>query len=441
MVSIHSRWLWGTGVAVLLLLALTGISVFALRSQPQTAAAEPRSQPIPTWTNTPQAGATADPGAAVATTATAGALATPTPGAGATPSAPAAGAATDVTAALATTATVTSDTVAATATVSLPAAPLPAVEDESPQGILAQGMLLHRYGDYANARTLYARLLEDPDVDAALKREAQYNLARAYLGEGLYGEALATLDDLDAALTGDGADPNQFAKKEQFLRGEALLGQGSYSDAIAAYWRFLDAYPWMGESVQPRIAAAYLALNDPASAAAAFRHAAEVSSDNVSKAHLLEQVAGADVDAGQFAEAVVAYDEILAFAQNAAYRAELQYKAGQALSGAGDGPGAIARWRSATEEAPESNSAYLALVEIVNRNGDFDLYQRGYIDLYADAYEPAIAAFQAYLDATDATDARHASALHRLGQSYLGAGNYTEAIARLDEVISQISRL
>ena len=445
MVSIHSRWLWGTGVAVLLLLALTGITVFALRSQPQTAA-EPRSQPIPTWTNTPQAGATADPGAAVVITETAGGLSTPTPGASATSSVSPANGTTDVAAASVDTDTVTVDTVnsdngattaEATTPVSLPAAPAPPVEDESPQGILAQGMLLHRYGDYANARTLYARLLDDANVDAALKRDAQYNLARAYLGEGLYGEALATLDDLNVELTGDGADPNQFAKKEQFLRGEALLGQGSYSDAIAAYWRFLDAYPWMGESVQPRIAAAYLALNDPASAAAAFRRAAEVSSDNVSKAHLLEQVAGAHVDAGQYPEAVAAYDEILAFAQNAAYRAELQYKTGQALSAAGDGPGAVARWRSATEEAPESNSAYLALVEIVNRNADFDLYQRGYIDLYADAYEPAIAAFQAYLDATDASDARHASALHRLGQAYLGAGNYAEAIARLDEAIAK----
>ena len=259
MVSIHSRWLWGTGVAVLLLLALTGITVFALRSQPQTAAAEPRSQPIPTWTNTPQAGATADPGAAVVITGTAGGLSTPTPSTSASSSVSPANGTTDVAAASLDTDTVNSDNGAttgeATTTVSLPAAPAPPVEDESPQGILAQGMLLHRYGDYANARTLYARLLDDANVDGALKREARYDLARAYLGEGLYGEALATLDDLDGELTGAGADPNQFAKKEQFLRGEALLGQGSYSDAIAAYWRFLDAYPWMGESVQPRIAA------------------------------------------------------------------------------------------------------------------------------------------------------------------------------------------
>jgi soluble lytic murein transglycosylase len=309
--------------------------------------------------------------------------------------------------------------------------------DESPQGILAQGLLLHRYGDYANARAQFARLIDTADVEAPLQREAQYNLARAYLGEGLYGEALATLDELDAGLAGDGADPNQFGQKEQFLRGEARLGQGQYSEAIAAYWRFLDAYPWMGESVQPRIAQAYLALNDPGSAAAAFRRAADVSSDNPSRARLLERVAQGHADAGQYGDAVAAYDEILSFAENAAYRADIQYRAGQALSAAGDGPGAIERWRGATDEAPESGPAYLALVEIVNRNAEFDLYQRGYIDLFADAYEPAIAAFQAYLDATDPSDARHASALHRLGQSYLGAGNFAEAITRLDQVIAQ----
>ena len=151
-------------------------------------------------------------------------------------------------------------------------------------------MLLHRYGDYANARTLYAQLLDDTErrrrsqargpvqPGPRLSRRRALRRGACYARRPGYGAG------------GDGADPNQFAKKEQFLRGEALLGQGSYSEAIAAYWRFLDAYPWMGESVQPRIAAAYLALNDPASAAAAFRRAAEVSSDNVSKARLLEQV-------------------------------------------------------------------------------------------------------------------------------------------------------
>jgi soluble lytic murein transglycosylase len=444
MVSIRNPWLWGAGVAALLLLAVAGIAVISLRNQPQTAAAEVRQQPIPTWTNTPETGAAPDPaGATVSGSAALAALATPTPQPDTQPGQTTEANASSDAPAASTGVVEAGDAArgAETGTIALPAEaaapPLSAIGDETPQGILAQGMLLHRYGDYANARTLYARLLDDAGVDAALQRQAQYNLARAYLGDGLYGEALATLDELDTALASDGADSDEFAQKEQFLRGEALLGQRRYSDAIAAYWRFLDSYPWMGESVQPRIAQAYLALNDPASAAAAFGRAAGVSSDNPSKARLLERMAQAHLDAGQYAEAVAAYDGILAFAQTPSYRAQLQYQAGQALSAAGDGPGAITRWRAATEEAPESRSAYLALVEIVNRNADFDLYQRGYIDLYADAYIPAIAAFQAYLDATDASDARHASALHRLGQSYLGAGNYAEAIARLDQVIAQ----
>jgi soluble lytic murein transglycosylase len=298
--------------------------------------------------------------------------------------------------------------------------------------LLAEGRQLHRYGDYAAARAVFNRVAGDATATAEQRAEALYDLGRAYLGEGLYGEALATFDRLEQVVAG--ADPGQFAAKEQFLRGDALVGTGRYADAIAAYWRFLDAYPWMSEAVQPRIAEAYLALGDPASAATALRRAADGAGDSVAKAGLLERLARAQVAAGDYAAAVAAYDEILGFAQNAAYRSQVQYQTGQTLAVAGDGPGAVARWQAATAEAPEARAAYLALVELVNREVDFDLYQRGYIDIMAGAYEPAIAAFQAYLDSVAPTDARAGSALHRLGQSYLGAEQYAEAIATLDRV-------
>lgn len=444
--SIRNPWLWGAAVAALLILALTGIAAFALRGQSQTAAADARLQPVATWTPTPAAGAIAV--ATITGQGEAGALAAtlPTP-TQADDTQPAAAA--PITASVAAELpTATNEAAGDPAPGDSAAGEIVAVSDgvsetanppaagASPEGVLAQALLLHRYGEYGDARSLLAGVIGDAAAPSALRLEAQYDLARAYLGDGLYGEALATLDQLDAALASDGADPGQFGQKEQFLRGEALLGQGQYSDAIAAYWRFLDAYPWMGESVQPRIAQAYLAANDPASAATALRYAADAASDNPSKAVLLERVAQAHVDAGQYGDALAAYDEILSFAVNAAYRAQLQYEAGQALESSGDGVGAIERWRAATEEAPESESAYLALVALIDRSVDFDLYQRGYIDLFAEAYEPAIAAFQAYLDTTDASDARRGNAVHRLGQSYLGAGNYAEAITRLDEVIA-----
>ncbi|MCO5213237.1 MAG: transglycosylase SLT domain-containing protein [Caldilinea sp.] len=310
----------------------------------------------------------------------------------------------------------------------VPAAATPA---EDP---LATGRRLLRYGDYVAARTALNQVAAAADGDPARRAEALYDLGRAYLGEGLYGEALATFDQLDTLLAGSG-DPGQFGQKEHFLRAEALMGMGRYTDAVAAYWQFLDAYPWMGEAVQPRIARAFAALNDTESAAAAYRRAADEAADRFVKVRHLESLAQVYQESGRYADANAAYEEILAVAENPGYRTQILYRAGQALAAGGDGPGAIERWRAATAESPEDYNAYLALVELVNRNVEFDLYQRGYIDLVAEAYVPAINAYQAYLDSVDPTDARVANALHELGQSHLGAGNYGEALAVLDRAI------
>jgi soluble lytic murein transglycosylase len=302
---------------------------------------------------------------------------------------------------------------------------------------LNMGQRLHRYGDYAAARSELAALLNSSDGDRATRLQARYALARAYLADGSYAEALSTLDQLDQELLSDGADLNEFAVKEQFLRAEALFGQGSYSQAIATYWRFLEVYPWMGEVVQLRIANAYLALGDHASAATAYRRAADAATETVSKLRLLEQVAQAHTNAGDYPAAVVVYDEILATAKNGPYRAEMLYLAGQSLASGGDALGAIERWRKATAEAPASPAAYRALIELVNRNVDFDLYQRGYIDLQAEAYLPAINAFQAYLERVDPNDTRYGLALHGLGQSHLRAEEYNTALAILERVVAE----
>lgn len=314
------------------------------------------------------------------------------------------------------------------------AANAPATNTDDP---LERGRRLIRYGDYDAARTALSQVIADGSVDAARRAAALYDLGRAYLGEGRYGEALATFDQLDALLASAGADPGQFGQKEHFLRAEALLGMGRYNEAIAAYWRFLEAYPWMNEAVQPRIARAYLALNDIESADAAFRRAAEAAGDRVARVRVLEALAQAHLDGGRPAQAAAVYDEILSVAENAGYRTQIFYRAGQALAAAGDLDGAIERWRAATAEAPENYNAYLALIELVNRNVPFDLYLRGYIDLKAEAYLPAINAYRAYLESVDPTDARAGRALHELGQSYLGVRNFSEALAAFERVIAE----
>ncbi len=301
---------------------------------------------------------------------------------------------------------------------------------------LAEGLRLHRYGDYASARAQFAAVLAEPASDPQTRLQAHYGLARAYMAEDAYTETIIALDQLDKALVETGTAKDAFQSKEQFLRAEALAGLGQPAEAIAAYRRFLDVYPWMAEVIQERIATTYTAEGDHVSAAVAYRRAADVTNDTLAQVGLLEKLAAAYNNLGRYNEAVGAYDEILAVAKNADYRAAIEYQAGQALVTAGNTPGALARWLAATTIAPASKSAYAALVEIVNRDASFDLYQRGYIDLQAGAWVPAISAFQAYIDGAAPTDSRFGDALHGLGQAQLYAENYSAAVETLDRVIN-----
>ncbi|MCX6049288.1 MAG: tetratricopeptide repeat protein, partial [Chloroflexi bacterium] len=324
-------------------------------------------------------------------------------------------------------------------TTTTPRAPTPTslpTATPKPTERLAEALRLHRYGDYANARAQFAAVLAEPASDPQTRLQAHYGLARAYMAEDSYTETITALDRLDKELAATGASKDAFQSKEQFLRAEALAGLGQPGEAIAAYRRFLDVYPWMAEIVQQRIASTYAAEGDNASAAVAYRRAADVTTDTTARVGLLEKLAATYNSLGRYSEAVGAYDEILAVAKNADYRAAIEYQAGQALVTAGDTAGALERWLAATTIAPASKSAYSALVEIVNRDASFDLYQRGYIDLQAGTWAPAISAFQAYIDSATPTDSRYAEALHGLGQAQLYAENYSAARETLERVLN-----
>ena len=223
-------------------------------------------------------------------------------------------------------ATTTIDPPSAPAVVLLPTptatATLPAGEQ------LADGERLHRYGDYAAARSEFSQVINNPNTDQRTRMQARYELARTYLAEGAAGEALSTLVLLDQDLSAAGADPNEFAAKEHFLRAEAFVGQQQYSQAIASYWRFLESYPWMAEIVQARIAVAYEALGDPTAATAAYRRAADAARDTVARLRLLEDLAQSYSTAGEYRNAVAVYDEILGVAQKGGFRGEMQEPAG-----------------------------------------------------------------------------------------------------------------
>lgn len=321
------------------------------------------------------------------------------------------------------------------ADVPLPTSTTAAVVD--PTFLLNKGRQQYRVGDYTAALATLNELLGRAGLDPTLATEARFELARAQLANGAAADALAALDRLDADAQAVGGATADFLGRDTFLRARALDAAGLHDAAIQTWWAFLEAYPWMNEYVQPRIADAYLALGDIDAATDALRRAADASADPPAKSRLLEREAQVFNDAGRPADAAAAFAAILDFAQNSAYRASIQYQAGTALANAGNGPAAIEQWRAATAEAPAARAAYLALVELVNRNVDFDLVQRGYIDLLAGAYLPAVNAYAAYLENADPTDARYGSALQGLGHAYIGAEDPAAAIPLLDRVITE----
>lgn len=307
----------------------------------------------------------------------------------------------------------------------------------NPASLLQAGKAAHRIGDYTAGRAAFTQLLQSPDANLRMRLQGRYELARTLLADNAPGEALDILDRLDLDAISNGSSTDEFLSKDQYLRARSLSSLGDHSGAIASYWRFLETYPWMAENVQQRIAEEYIALGDVDGAAVAYSRAAEAAGDTATRVGILELLARTLSGAARYGDAVTVYDQILATAKNPAYRAEIQYAAGQTLASAGDGAGAIERWRAATAESPEARSAYLALVELINRDVDFDLYQRGYIDLQAAAYLPAISAYEGYLAAAQPSDSRYARALHELGQAYLGAEEYDAAFKAFDRVIAE----
>jgi soluble lytic murein transglycosylase len=342
--------------------------------------------------------------------------------------------------------TITIDDIAPNADQSPPPTPAPPTATPTvppaPADQLAQGIQLHRFGDYVAARSRLAALINDPATSQEVRQDARFFLAKGYLADGYYSEALAVLEQMDAefdtATTVSAAPAPTFDRQTEtyLLRALVLNGAERYGEAIASYEQALANYPELAALVQPRIAQAYATMGNSVNATAAYRAAVDAASDTVQKVILLEALASTHSAAGRYRDAVAAYEEILGVAQNAGYRAQIQYLAGETLALAGDESGAIGRWRAATAEAPSTDYAHSALVRLVEHQVDFDLYQRGLINLAAESWQPSINAFTAFLESAPADDARRDTALHMLGQAYLGLGDLASATTTFDRVIA-----
>ena len=320
---------------------------------------------------------------------------------------------------------------------------------------LQQAAWLHEDGDYSGAQRLLQALLADPQITLDQRQEARFQLALSFLADEQPVSAFTVLEQLSPqAGSPDAVDPRR--SHAVFLRAETLARLGRNAEAAAAYEAFLQQHAEVTAVVEERIADAWLAAGDWQQAANALRRAANHAGRNWEKVRLLDRVAGILEGNGRWGQAAAVYDEILAATEPAGetrsrddndfdailgyriwnvHRAGYMYRAGIAYSTAGDEETAIARWRRALEEDPESNSAYQSLIQLVNREVPVDLFVRGQVDVYAKAYFPAVSAFERFLQESP-QDERAGQAWVGLGRAHMGLGQWDEAIRALEQVMN-----
>ncbi len=287
-------------------------------------------------------------------------------------------------------------------------------------------------GDNSAAIALFQAVLTQPTeaVSAEIRAAAAYGLGDAALREGMFTDAAAALTDFLAQYPTDVRAPWAI-----FLRGSAYLGLSQWQAAIADFQQYLALRPGVIDSyVYERIADAYFGLGMIPEALQSYEQAIAAGRSNVPLLALRERVAQAYLNTAQPQAALAQYDAILAVAENAGYRAEIMFLAGQALQAAGDNPSAYARYRDLLVAYPETDYAYQALRILLSARQPVDSLARGRASFAAEDYQDAITAFHAFTSEQAATGIP-VDVYLLLGRAYRAMSNFAAARTAFQTVI------
>jgi soluble lytic murein transglycosylase len=194
---------------------------------------------------------------------------------------------------------------------------------------------------------------------------------------------------------------DELTRPAQFNLGRAYEQAGRIEEAMAAYRGSIVPEDPINVYIYERIGDLGLRTGAYTDTIAAYRAGLEATADTGFEVHLREGIAQAELSLDNPAGALTQYEAILKVAQIAAYRAKILHLAGEAHIGAGEPEAAYERYLEAVTNYPEAPDSYLALVALVDAGVTVDDFQRGLVDYHAGAYQPAIAAFDRYLNPPD----------------------------------------
>ncbi|NJN94690.1 MAG: tetratricopeptide repeat protein, partial [Anaerolineales bacterium] len=306
-------------------------------------------------------------------------------------------------------------------------------------------------GDYDTARTEFGALLADPGADAHEQRLALHWRGRSEL---LAGDAVAAVASLASFVQQYPSD--ELTRAAQFNLGLAYEQAGQLDEAVMTLRGSIIPNDPANVYIYERMGDVELRTSAYTDTINAYQTGIQSTSDVGFQVHLRESIARAELAYDNPAGAIAQYETILSVSRIEAYRAKILRLLAEAHLAAGETEAAQARYLEAVNNYPQANDSYLALVELVNAGVPVDDFQRGLVDYYAGAYEPAVVAFERYLNppepiaATTALTATNeltatavetgpppkaADALWLLGLSQQGLGRYNGAINAFERLI------
>jgi soluble lytic murein transglycosylase len=330
---------------------------------------------------------------------------------------------------------VTSDAVTAAPTAPPTLTPIPTIPPTPTIPPEVSLQIADRYlvnGYLENAVNAYQMLLAQPGVPADVGATAAFNLGRSALREGLFENAVSALTDFVTRYPQDNR-----AAQAYFLRGDAYLGLSRWAEALADFQYYLSVRPGLIDSyAYERIGDAQLALGQTESALGSYAQAASASRSQTPLLALREKLARIYLNVGMPAEALAQYDAILAVAQNAPYRASIEFLAAQMLLNGGQTDAGLQRMEAVLNDYPGTAPAYQAMSVLLTNGYNLDDYVIGKTSYDYGDYQGAITAFNAY--STDHILASIPADLYlMLGRSYREIGNPAAAVTAFQTIIAQ----
>jgi soluble lytic murein transglycosylase len=243
---------------------------------------------------------------------------------------------------------------------------------------------------------------------------------------------------------------DELTRAAQFNLGEAYRQAGQYVEAITAYRGSIIPDDPINAYIYERIGDVGLLTNAYTDTIAAYQAGIESTPEVSFQVHLREGIAQTELGRDNPAGAIAQYEAILTVSKIEAYRAKILRLLGEAHLAAGDTEAAHARYLEAVNNYPQAEDSYEALIELVNAGVPVDDFQRGLVDYYAEAYLPAVAAFERYVNPPSpptppvngggqrgVLPPKAAEALWLLGLSLQSLGRYGEAMAAFQRLIDE----